>query len=94
MNSSMGPLEEIIAWAIELIMSIIQAIGFPDIFGLMTLESMCLPIPSEVVLTFGGALVSQGSISFFGDPILDTLLIALVGTFGCTFGSVIAYLLG
>lgn len=90
----MGPLQDPIAWAVATVMSIIQAIGFPGIFILMGLESMCIPIPSEVILTFGGALVSSGGISFTGDPIIDTFLVALSGTLGCTFGSIIAYYIG
>lgn len=90
----MGLFEETIAWGVELVMGIIQAVGFPGIIVLMALESMCIPIPSEVILTFGGALVSRGSISFFGDPILDTALVGLSGTLGCTLGSAISYYAG
>lgn len=89
-----GFLEGLIAWGVELVMGVIQAIGFPGIVGLMALESACIPIPSEVVLTFGGALVSRGSISFFGDPVLDTALVGLAGTLGCALGSSAAYGIG
>lgn len=90
----MGFIEGIIAWVVELIMGIIQAGGFPGIVGLMALESMCMPVPSEVVLTFAGALVFQGKLVFFGDPVLDTFLVGLAGTLGCTIGSVLAYYIG
>jgi membrane protein DedA with SNARE-associated domain len=90
----MGIIEGVIAWVVALVMDIISAIGFPGIFGLMTLESMCVPVPSEVVLPFGGALVYMGRLALTGDPVVDTLLVAIVGTLGCTAGSVIAYFIG
>jgi membrane protein DedA with SNARE-associated domain len=79
---------------VELIMGILEFLGLPGVFGLMTLESMCIPIPSEVILPFSGALVYMGRLSIFGDPLLDTMLVALAGTFGCTAGSIIAYYIG
>jgi membrane protein DedA with SNARE-associated domain len=90
----MGVIEGIIAWVVQFIMDLIQFTGFPGVFGLMTLESMCLPVPSEVVLPFAGALVFQGKLVLFNDPMLDTLMVAVAGTLGCTFGSVIAYFIG
>jgi membrane protein DedA with SNARE-associated domain len=32
--------------------------GFPAVLGLMTLESACIPVPSEVIQIFAGYLVS------------------------------------
>ncbi len=90
----MAFLEGLIAWGIELIMGILQFLGLPGVFGLMTIESMCVPIPSEIILPFAGALVYQGRLVLFGDPILDMLMVALAGTFGCTAGSVLAYFIG
>ncbi|TDA70569.1 MAG: DedA family protein [Clostridia bacterium] len=52
----------------------------------MALESACIPIPSEVILPFGGYLVSQGELLFWG--------VVLAGTVGGTIGSVGAYLVG
>lgn len=83
-----------IAWAVQLIMDLIQTTGYPGIVLLMTMESMCLPVPSEVVLPFAGALVSLGRLGLIGDPLSDSLLVALAGTLGCTLGSVIAYYIG
>lgn len=84
----------IIAWAVQVIMDLIQTAGYPGIVLLMAFESMCLPIPSEVVLPFAGALVALGRLGITGDPMWDTLLVALAGTLGCTIGSVIAYYIG
>ena len=59
----MGFIEGLIAWGVELIMGILGFLGLPGVFTLMTIESMCIPIPSEIVLPFAGALVYQGRIS-------------------------------
>ena len=62
----MGIIEGLIAWAVQFIMDLIQTTGYPGIVLLMALESMCLPVPSEVVLPFAGALVSLGRLSIVG----------------------------
>jgi membrane protein DedA with SNARE-associated domain len=76
----------IIEWAIELIKSLIEAGSYGGIFLLMALESMCFPIPSEIVLPFGGWLAY--------DAKLDWILVSLAGTAGCVVGSAIAYWVG
>ncbi|HVO78148.1 MAG TPA: DedA family protein [Methanomassiliicoccales archaeon] len=77
---------DIISWAIGVVKDFIAAGGLLGIFLLMTLESMCLPVPSEIVLTFGGWLAFDGVLDFWG--------VALAGTAGCLFGSLIAYWIG
>lgn len=77
---------DIIAWGIQLILDVISAIGYFGIFALMGLESMCLPVPSEIVMPFGGWLAYDGR--------FDLTLVALAGTLGCVAGSVIAYYIG
>lgn len=77
---------DIIQWGIQLILDIISAIGYAGIVILMALESMCLPIPSEVVMPFAGWLAYDGT--------FDLTLVALAGTLGCVIGSVIAYYVG
>ena len=68
------------------IVSIISAGGLPGIVVLMALESACIPIPSEIVMPFGGYLVSTGQFSLLG--------VATAGAVGCNLGSAIAYLAG
>jgi membrane protein DedA with SNARE-associated domain len=60
--------------------------GYLAVFVLMTLESACIPIPSEVTMLFAGFLVSRGEIDFVG--------VALAGTFANLVGSWIAYAAG
>jgi membrane protein DedA with SNARE-associated domain len=76
----------IIEWAIELIKQLIQFGSYGGIFILMALESMCFPIPSEIVLPFGGWLAYDGH--------MDWVLVSLVGSAGCIFGSALAYWVG
>jgi membrane protein DedA with SNARE-associated domain len=90
----MGVIEDLIQWGVDLIMTIISTLGYPGVVALMTLESMCIPIPSEVVLPFAGASVVLGGMGITGDPWWDTFLVGLCGTLGCTIGSVIAYYIG
>jgi membrane protein DedA with SNARE-associated domain len=71
---------------VNLILNTISHWGLPAIFLLMTLSSMCIPIPSEVVLLFSGYLVFQGKLGMF--PIIAVSLV------GNVVGSVIAYYIG
>jgi membrane protein DedA with SNARE-associated domain len=66
--------------------------GYLAILLLMVLESACVPIPSEVTMLFGGALVSASFLA--PDQQLDFVLVALVGTAGNLVGSWLAYWAG
>jgi len=68
------------------IADIIGQVGYLGIFILMTLESVCLPIPSEVVMTFGGFAAQRGDLNFW--------IVGLTGSLGCLAGSAIAYVIG
>ncbi len=68
------------------IADIIGQVGYLGIFILMALESVCLPIPSEVVMTFGGFAAQRGDLNFW--------LVGLTGSLGCLAGSTIAYVIG
>ncbi len=52
----------------------------------MALESMCIPLPSEVIMPFAGYLVSTGR--------FNLILVATIGAIGCNIGSTIAYAVG
>ena len=75
--------------AAQLVDFVINAIiqgGYLSVFVLMTLESMLIPIPSEVIMPFAGYLVFLNDLNF--------LLTSLVGAAGNLLGSVIAYYIG
>jgi membrane protein DedA with SNARE-associated domain len=64
----------------------ISAIGYTGIFILMTLESACMPVPSEIVMPFSGFAVQRGELNLF--------LVGLAGSMGCLAGSVLSYIVG
>jgi membrane protein DedA with SNARE-associated domain len=64
----------------------IDHVGLAGVFVLMTLESACIPIPSEATMLFAGFNVSDGHWSLAA--------IVLVGTAGNLVGSWIAYGVG
>lgn len=68
------------------IIHLIQASGYFGIFILMTLESMLLPIPSEVTMPFAGFLAQQGHINLW--------ITIFLGALGNLTGSLIAYAIG
>ena len=66
--------------------------GYLAIFVLMLLESACVPIPSEVTMLFGGALVTAPFLA--PDQQLEFWLVVLAGTVGNLVGSLLAYWAG
>ena len=79
-----GILENLSNFAIYLI----QSLGYWGVFIGMTLESACIPIPSEIIMTFSGYVVWQGNTN------MTLLGITLVGAFANLVGSLIAYYVG
>jgi len=63
--------------------------GYLAIFVLMLLESACIPIPSEVTMLFGGALVTAPFLA--PEQQLEFWLVVLAGTLGNLVGSWLAY---
>jgi len=63
--------------------------GYLAIFVLMLLESACVPIPSEVTMLFGGALVTAPFLA--PEQQLEFWLVVLAGTLGNLVGSWLAY---
>ena len=75
------------------IVSEISRHGYLAIFLLMTLESACIPIPSEAVLLFGGALAAGATIAGVTTH-LNIIWVVLIGVLGNLIGSLLAYLVG
>lgn len=71
---------------LDTVVAYIAALGYWGIGLGMAIESANIPLPSEVILPFGGYLVSSGVLSFWG--------VVLAGTVGGTAGSVVSYVLG
>ncbi len=68
--------------------------GYLGIIILMAIESACVPLPSEVIMPFAGALTLVQASSRHGIPPLNLYLVALAGAFGCLLGSVVSYVVG
>lgn len=68
------------------IVSQISALGYAGVVAMMTIESACIPLPSEIIMPFSGYLVHTGRFNLH--------LASLAGALGCAIGSVIAYYLG
>lgn len=70
----------------ELIVSIINSCGYIGIASLIAIENIFPPIPSEVILTFGGFLTLHTH--------LNTIGVIIASTIGSTIGAIILYLIG
>jgi membrane protein DedA with SNARE-associated domain len=77
-------LDHVLTALVSFIVSVISAAGYLGVVGLMTIESACIPLPSEVIMPFAGYLASLGKFSLIGA--------ATAGAIGCNVGSTIAYL--
>ncbi|MCJ7507772.1 MAG: DedA family protein [candidate division Zixibacteria bacterium] len=75
-------LTPIAQWTINLI----SYAGYWGIILAMTIESACIPLPSEIIMPFSGYLVSTGRFNLW--------MVSLAGAFGCLVGSTVAYWVG
>ncbi|ACX52163.1 SNARE associated Golgi protein-like protein [Ammonifex degensii KC4] len=71
---------------VSLLVYYLSLTGYWGIAVGMAIESCNIPLPSEIILPFGGFLAYQGKVTFWGA--------VLAGTVGGTVGSVISYYLG
>ena len=80
----------------HLITDTILQYGLLAVFVLMTLESACIPVPSEITMLFGGALANAGFVASIGQEgrHLNFVAVGLAGTFGNLIGSWIAWGVG
>ena len=83
-------LEILGAW----IISVISAAGYPGVMLLMAIESACIPLPSEVIMPFSGALTVPFVAALYNRTPFSLLLVATFGALGCNLGSVLAYEIG
>jgi len=76
----------ILSWLASLIIKVISDTGYWGITFFMTLESMGLPIPSEIVMPFSGYLVTMDRFSLSE--------VVFCATLGNLIGSLIFYAIG
>jgi membrane protein DedA with SNARE-associated domain len=87
----------VLAFVAPFVTDLVSNYGYVGIFVLMLLGSACIPIPSEIVMAFGGALASETfADQVLGDPSksLTLLGVIVVGVLGSLAGSLLAYWLG
>ena len=79
----------------DLVTQIYEAVGYLGVALWVAIESVIIPIPSELVLPFAGFLVGQGSAI---EPITgqrwNFFLVVFAGTLGATAGALVAYAIG
>ncbi|EHQ3837470.1 DedA family protein [Listeria monocytogenes] len=67
-------------------MWLVDSLGHWGIFLGMLIESVCIPLPSEVIMLFGGFMAEAGKLNFW--------LVVFAGIAGNLVGSLIAYYIG
>lgn len=70
----------------EIIISIMESFGYLGILLLIMIENLFPPIPSEVILLFGGFMTTKSELTILGVVIFSTI--------GSVIGAVILYFIG
>ena len=72
----------------KFIENVLNPLGYWGIILLMGIESACIPLPSEIIMPYGGYLVAIFPEKFtnFG--------MGVAGALGCVWGSILAYVVG
>lgn len=70
----------------ETIINILNNFGYLGVFSLIMVENLFPPIPSELILLFGGFMTNYTKLSIFGMIIFSTL--------ASLFGTIILYYIG
>lgn len=68
------------------VVELLGRFGYWGVFFGMAVESACIPLPSEIVLPFGGFLAATGRLTF--------TQAVMAGQLGGMLGSTVAYLVG
>ena len=87
-------IEKIIAALAGFVIAVISKGGYLGVIILMAIESACIPLPSEIIMPFAGALTVPAVAMAYNRPAFSLLWIATAGAIGCNLGSVIAYEIG
>lgn len=70
----------------EIIISLMNEFGYLGILFLIMIENVFPPIPSEVILCFGGFMTNNTNLTIFG--------VVLSATIGSVLGAIILYFIG
>lgn len=79
----------------QLVTQVYEAVGYLGVALWVAIESVIIPIPSELILPFAGFLVGEGvAIEPLTGAPWNLALVVLAGTIGATVGGLIAYAIG
>src|SRR5437763_8339197 len=73
---------------------VILALGYAGVGLLMAIESACIPLPSEIIMPFAGAVTIGAIAAGHHTAPLNLWVAGLAGAIGCNVGSVVAYFVG
>jgi|SRR5580704_6193843 membrane protein DedA with SNARE-associated domain len=79
---------------------VMATLGYAGVALLMGIESACIPLPSELIMPYAGALTHPGVAAELGAqfqvdlPVFNLLFAAIAGAIGCNLGSEVAYWVG
>jgi membrane protein DedA with SNARE-associated domain len=80
--------------------AVMAALGYAGVALLMGIESACIPLPSELIMPYAGAMTSPQVGAELGAqfnlhlPVFNLLFAAIAGAIGCNLGSEVAYWVG
>lgn len=88
-------IEKIISRLAGFTIAVISAGGYLGVMLLMAIESACIPLPSEIIMPFAGALtVPEIALQYGRHGAFSLFWAATAGALGCNLGSVVAYEIG
>jgi len=79
-------IEQIISLVAGFIIQTISSLGYAGVGFLMAIQTMAIPMPSEIILPFAGSLIVEGRFNLW--------VLAVVGALGSGVGSSIGYYIG
>src|SRR5215469_12529780 len=86
--------EKILSWLTVVVISVISHSGYIGVILLMAIESACIPLPSEIIMPFAGALTVPEIAARYATTPFSLFWVATAGALGCNLGSIIAYEIG
>jgi membrane protein DedA with SNARE-associated domain len=79
---------------------VMATLSYPGVALLMAIESACIPLPSELIMPYAGAMTDPGVAAALGAqyhvplPVFNLAIAAIAGALGCNIGSAAAYWVG
>ncbi len=79
---------------------VMATLSYAGIALLMGIESACIPLPSELIMPYAGAMTDPGVAASLSStygvtlPVFNLIIAAIAGAIGCNLGSELAYWVG